>query len=78
METLTLQQKFEKAKNEYNEIKSLYQIQFELVRNENPWVQDEKLKDISIIYYQKECLFFDLKNKIAYRKDNARSRFDKV
>jgi len=74
----TLQQKFEKATKEYNEIKSLYLIQLKLVRNEKPWVQDEKLKDISRILNQKECLFFDLKNKIAYRKDNAQSRFEKV
>ena len=78
METLTLQQKFEKARNEYNEISSLYQIQLELVRNEKPWVQDEKLKDISRILNQKECLFFDLKNKIAYREYNSQSRFYKV
>ena len=74
----TLKEKFENAKNEYENMRDYYISQQEILKNEKPWVQDNMLRTIARVLEQKKCLFFDLKNKINYRKNNAQSRFEKI
>lgn len=75
---ITLKEKFENARIEYENMRNYYILQQNILKNEKPWIQHNKLITIARVLEEKKCLFFDLKNKIAYRENNGQSRFEKI